>query len=179
MARDRKAGGKTAHAPSSSTWCITCCPLLKPPCLRLSFSPLSCLILSSSSLYLSPLLHLLHPSSFYARFTTFNHPELALHVKPLLSSFSFLPFPLIPADFLSRQISSFPPLAPVESRPEDRFHFFSFLSHCSSRLVFERTNYIALRDKAIGTTTCRAQVFVLGENVTRSRLREYRLRRYG
>ena len=36
-ARDRKAGGKTAHAPSSSTWCITCCPLLKPPCLRLSF----------------------------------------------------------------------------------------------------------------------------------------------
>ena len=36
-ARDRKAGGKTAHAPSSSTWCITCCPLLKPPCLRRSF----------------------------------------------------------------------------------------------------------------------------------------------
>jgi len=34
-ARDRKAGGKTAHAPSSSTWRITCCPLLKPPCLHL------------------------------------------------------------------------------------------------------------------------------------------------
>jgi len=36
QARDRKAGGKTAHAPSSSTWRITCCPLLKPPCLHLS-----------------------------------------------------------------------------------------------------------------------------------------------
>lgn len=35
QARDRKAGGKTAHAPSSSTWRITCCPLLKPPCLHL------------------------------------------------------------------------------------------------------------------------------------------------
>lgn len=34
-ARDRKAGGKTAHAPSSSTWRITCCPLLKPPCFHL------------------------------------------------------------------------------------------------------------------------------------------------
>lgn len=35
QARDRKAGGKTAHAPSPSTWRITCCPLLKPPCLHL------------------------------------------------------------------------------------------------------------------------------------------------
>lgn len=51
-ARDRKAGGKTAHAPSSSTWRITCCPLLKPPCFHLSpllLLRVSVLVLSSAS----------------------------------------------------------------------------------------------------------------------------------
>lgn len=55
-ARDRKAGGKTAHAPSSSTWRITCCPLLKLPCLHLpplspspfSYSSASILVLQAS-----------------------------------------------------------------------------------------------------------------------------------
>lgn len=55
-ARDRKAGGKTAHAPSSSTWRITCCPLLKLPCLHLpphspspfSYSSASILVLRAS-----------------------------------------------------------------------------------------------------------------------------------
>lgn len=53
-ARDRKAGGKTAHAPSSSTWRITCCPLLKPPCLHLPLLLLlrvPILVLSDLSLY--------------------------------------------------------------------------------------------------------------------------------
>lgn len=58
-ARDRKAGGKTAHAPSSSTWRITCCPLLKLPCLHLpplspspfSYSSASILVLRGLSLH--------------------------------------------------------------------------------------------------------------------------------
>ena len=97
MARDRKAGGKTAHAPSSSTWCITCCPLLKPPCLRLSFSfypvlsypPLPFIFLFSSS---TP-----RPSTL-ARSLHHLQPPRSHSTKPLLSSFS-LPFKLIPADF--------------------------------------------------------------------------------
>lgn len=85
-ARDRKAGGKTAHAPSSSTWRITCCPLLKLPCLHLP--PLS---LSVSVL----LLLRVHPRS----------SGLSLHhlqLRPTLRrvGLSSRAIPLLPSPFL-------------------------------------------------------------------------------